>query len=221
MARSYLPASLAAVAIWADNFSTLISANPGLYGLSAGDAAAIATPTNTFDNAYAISQVPATRTPVTVAATQAARNALTSVIRTYGRIISSNAGVSDADKTALGLIIRDPVPTPIPPPATAPILGCIGATPGILTLTYRDSMSAPTVKAKPFGAVGLELHCLFGTVAPITPAATPFVGIITRTPFGLNTSGATPGQTAVMYGRWINAKGEAGPWSPLLTYVIA
>lgn len=221
MAASYIPGKLATFSTFANNFSTLITANPALYGLTAGDAAAIAAPTATFNANYAVSTSPTTRSPTTVNATQVARNALTAIIRAYGRLILSNGGVANSDKIALGLIVRDPVPTPIPVPSTNPILGVVGAQTGVNTMTFKDSAAGPNIKAKPFGATGLELHVFFGTVAPASPAATPYYGIITRTPFALNTTGGTPGQTAYAYGRWINAKGQAGPWSPLSQHIIA
>ena len=81
----------------------------------------------------------------------------------------ANAGRRGSDKTALGLNIRDPVNTPIPAPSTAPVISIIAASPGVLTMTYRDAMSAPKVKAKPFGSTQVLLYALFGTVAPPTP----------------------------------------------------
>jgi hypothetical protein len=137
------------------------------------DALSIAALVTAFDAAYSTANSPATRTSVTVNTQQVARNSLTNTIRGYGRIIQSNAGVSDANKTALGLIIKDAHPTTIPTPGTAPVLALVGATPGVLTLTFRDTGSSLKSRAKPAGVTGLELHGFFGTVAPATPDATP------------------------------------------------
>ena len=220
MATNYLPQKLSTFRTWALNFATLIQGSPPTYGLVAGDSATITTAVDTFDAAYTISTAPATRTPVTVQATIDARNAAVQVIRSYARIILANAGVADSDKTALGLHLRDPVNTPVPAPSTAPIVAVVGATPGVLTCTSRDSMSSPGVKAKPFGATQLQVFAQFGTVAPVSPAATPFRGVFTKTPFALDTSPGTPGQTAFIYARWVNQKGQVGPWSALATSVI-
>ncbi len=221
MASNYLPQPLPDFLNWVQNFRDLIVANPTTYGLVAGDATAIDTSISAFEAAYALSTAPATRTPVTVQATIDARNASVQVVRGYGRLVLANAGVADADKLALGLHLRDPVNTKIPAPSTAPVVNVIGITPGVLTMTSRDSMAAPKVKAKPFGATQLLLYAQFGTVAPVTPAATPFRGAFTKTPFALDTSSGTPGQTAYIYGRWQNQKGEVGPWSALATSIIA
>jgi hypothetical protein len=220
MATNYLPQKLSDLLTWSQNFSDLITASPATYGLVAGDATTIATANDAYAAAYALSTAPGTRTKVTVQATIDARNALVQVIRSYGRLILANAGVSDSDKTDLGLHLRDVVNTPIPAPSTAPVVAVIGATPGVLTCTSRDSMSAPKVKAKPFGATQLMVHMHIGTTAPVSPDATPWVANYTKTPFALDTSGGTPGQTAYIYGRWQNQKGELGPWSALASSVI-
>lgn len=217
MARSYLPQALPALLSFCLNFSTLLTASPTLYGVTAADASAVASAVDDFDSALTASTDPSTRTPVTVAFTVTARNTVVQVVRNYGRLILANAGVADADKTALGLIIRDPVKTPVPVPSTNPLLTVVGATPGQLTMRYNDSAASPTVKAKPFGATQLVLYTLFGTTAPATPDATPFQGIYTKSPFALDTTAGVAGQNAFIYGRWMNAKGEMGPWSPLAT----
>lgn len=220
MASNYLPQPLSDFQIWANNFADLITANPPLYGLVTGDAVTIQVATDAFNAAYALSTAPGTRTKVTVQATIDARNALVQIIRSFARLILANAGVADPDKVDLGLHLRDAVNTPIPAPSTAPVLAVIGATPGVLTCTSRDAMSDPKVKAKPFGAIQLLLYVAFGTVAPVTPSATPFRGAFTKTPFAVDTSAGTPGQTAFIYGRWQNQKGEVGPWSALATSII-
>lgn len=220
MATNYLPQPLSDFQLWADNFRDLIAASPTTYGLVAGDATTISTAINAFDTAYALSTAPGTRTKVTVQATVDARNAAVAVIRSYGRLILANAGVLDADKVDLGLHLRDAVNTPIPAPSTAPVVAVIGATPGVLTCTSRDSMSDPTVKAKPFGATQLMVHVHFGTTAPVTPSAAPWRANYTKTPFAIDTTPGTPGQTAYIYGRWQNQKGEVGPWSALATSII-
>jgi len=220
MARSYLPGKLTSFVAWFTNFNTLVQANPALYGLTSADATSINSQYNTFSAAYALSSSPSTRTPVTVQDTQTARNSATVIIRTYGRLIGSNAGVADADKTALGLIIRDPIPTPVPGPLTNPVVSIIGCQAGQITAKYHDSASGGNVKAKPFGATQIQLYVLFGMTAPVSAAATPFYGVATKTPFVINCPSGSAGQNAYIYARWITQKGLVGPWSPLAVTAV-
>lgn len=219
MPSSYLPQPLPAFRDWFQNFADLITLSPSTYGLTTSDALSIQASYDTFAAAYAISTSPLTRTPTTVQDTITARNTSVQIIRAYGRLILANQGVADADKVALGLHLRDTVNTPIPAPLTNPLLTLVGATPGQITAQYRDSAASPGIKAKPFGAASMQLFVAFGTVAPVTPGATPFQKLVTKSPFFVDTSTATPGQTAFVYARWVTARGLIGPWSPLATMV--
>lgn len=221
MSTSYIPPKIVAFAAWALNFNTLIVATPAKYGFTAGDAANLNVAYQAFAAAFAVSGNAATRTSPAVAATQAARNALTVVIRNMAKLVQANAGVADNDKIGLGLPIHDTRPTLTPPPATSPIIGVVGATPGQLTCTYRDQNSTPKSRSKPVGVKFLELHVLAGTTAPATAEATPYNCDVTRTPFVLNFSEADAGKTAFIYGRWKNTKGQVGPWSAMSQFVIA
>ena len=216
MSTSYIPAKIASYNSWMSNFSSLITANPPLYGLTAGDAAAVAAAYLDFGTKYGLSSSKATRTPAAVADTQAARNALTLLVRGYARLVIANNGVSDANKTALGLTIRDLHPSAVPTPNTSPVLGLIGCTPGQISLTYRDQNASIKSRAKPAGVSALELYILYGTAAPSTPEATPFFGLVTRSPFAVTNPSGSDGKSAFIYGRWINGKGLPGPWSAML-----
>src|SRR5438046_3013565 len=153
---SYIPTRDAELGQWVGNFSTLISASPATYGLVAGDAAAIAGYVNAFVAALTVVNNPATKTKATVAAKDGAKAAMLDIVRPYAQQVRNNNGVSNADKTALGLTIVDRTPTPVPPPTSSPLLSVIGATPGEHTLRYSDA-NTPDSRRKPAGTIGLQL----------------------------------------------------------------
>src|SRR6185436_1212661 len=113
--------------------------SPGTYGLTAGDATSIATYASAFNNALAVVNNPATKTKATVATKDGAKAAMLDIVRPYAIQVRNNNGVSNADKTALGLTIVDRTPTPVPPPASSPILNVVAATPGEHALRFADS----------------------------------------------------------------------------------
>ena len=86
------------------------------------------------------------------------------IVRPYAQQIRANRGISNADKTALGLNVPDGTPTPVPAPSTSPILAVIGATPGEHTIRFADS-ATPDKRGKPFGAIGLQLFVAVGPAA--------------------------------------------------------
>jgi hypothetical protein len=220
MSTSFLPAKDALLATWMQNFSTLITAAPATYGLAAADAVAIAAAVNPFISALATSTNPSTRTPTTVNAKNVARNSATVVVRGYGDTIRANTGVTDANKLALGLVVRDPTQTPIPAPTTSPILTIIAATPLQHTVRFADQ-NTPASRAKPSGVTQMQLYVSVGTVAPVSPDATPFYGVVTKNPVAVNFASGDVGKTAYYYARWQTRRGLVGPWSALLQFTVA
>lgn len=220
MAKSYIPSADGNYDAWASNFQAVILANPAVYGLQTADAAAIASEYNAWNAAYALLLSPATKTTPNVAAKDVQKASSLILFRAYAQIIGSNAGVSAQAKAAAGLTVRATGRAPIPAPGTAPILGFIGATPGVHTLKYADT-ATPTTKAKPFGAIQLELWSDVGATPPVGgPAGCSFIGLFTKSPFAVNYQASQAGQTAYYYARWTSRRGLVGPWSALLTATI-
>jgi hypothetical protein len=220
MSTPYIPSRDSDFDVWANNFQTVIAASPVTYGLAAGDATAITAAYNGWHTAYLAAVTPATRTSVTVAAKDVQKASALIVFRGYAVIIGSNAGVSAGAKTAAGLTNRATGRTPIPAPGTAPILGFVGATPLVATLKYADT-STPTTKAKPFGAIQIELWLSIGATPPVGgPAGCNFYGLFTKSPFAVNFITANVGMTAYYYGRWTTRRGLVGPWSAVLIHGI-
>ena len=71
-----------------------------------------------FTNALAIARDPSTRTTVTVNIKGVARWAAEAVIRPYAMQIKAFAGITDANKIAVGVGVRDANPSPISAPIT-------------------------------------------------------------------------------------------------------
>jgi hypothetical protein len=219
----YIPNPDSQFDTWLANFSTVITAAPGTYFLTAGDAAAIAAQQVAWNTAYLASQG-ATRGPATIAAKDAARTTALAIIRPYATAIANNPAISNDDKVAVGVTVRKTVPTPVPAPTTAPDILLDSANLGVLNLRYRDH-STPSQKSKPSGVTGMQLFANFGTVAATDPAQTQFQQVVTKTPFQLDTTGQT-GKVCTLFGRWMTRSGpsgiaQVGPWSaPLVVTVL-
>lgn len=224
MATPYIPNKDSSFDSWAGNFSALIAAAPATYGLVAGDAVTITAAADLWAAAYALTTDPSTKTKATVAAKDAQRAASTAVFRPYAILIRNNAGVSNEDKAGLGLTIPDGTPSPVPPPATAPALSLVSATPGAHQLNFRDSVS-PLMKRKPVGVIALQLFAAVGVVQATDPSQASFVGTITKTPFINGFDSANRGKHATYFARWQTRSGAAGvayvgPWSAPLDVII-
>lgn len=217
----YIPTRDADLNNWSSNFSTLITASPGTYGLVSGDAATIAAEQAVWAAAYAAAINPPTRTPVSVAAKNTAKINLLALDRGYAVTISLNAGVSTSNKIALGVNPRTSVPTPITAPTTVPILTIDQALPLQHVIRYRDTLASPSVKSKPYGVIAVQI---FGSASAtvITDQTTlDFIQQSTRSPLTATWSSGDVGKPAYYAARWVTRKGLVGPWSPIVTFTIA
>jgi len=218
-ARNWLPSKQADLITFMENFSSLILANPATYGLSAGDANAIATNVTTAAGNYALAASSDTRTPINVNAKDTAINVAVATVRKYGAIIRDNYGISDDLKTGLGITVRDLHPTRVAIPLTNPLISVVGTTPGQITLKARDSAAGDKVKAKPAGVKFMELAGASSATVVTDAGTLPIQKLTTRTPLFFATTPADSGKTVYLAGRWINTTGEPGPWSPIVTAV--
>lgn len=220
MPSGYIPDKQEDQATWALNFTTKITASPTTYGLTAPDAVTIAGAVNPFLAALAVATTPATRTSVTVNTKDTTRANMLLICRQFAQQIVKNPGVTDANKIALGLNPGPTGPTPIPAPVTEPILGLVKMT--HLSGQFRASDSAtPDVRAKPFGAVAMELWRFIGTTTPVGPEDATFNGLVTKQPFVQSFDAGDVTKKVWLWGRWVTRTGLVGPWSTALQTIIA
>ena len=225
--QPYIPSQDSAMDAWATNFATLITADPGSFGLTSIDAAQISGYTNAYHAAYLVAGMsgsipktplnPATRTPVSIAAKDSAKGAMVPILREYAILINNSPAITDDQRRALGLTIKKQNQTAVPAPVTYPLLSLVATTPGVATCQFRDS-NTPTVKAKPFGATALELYAAYAPTGTPTPELADYCGIATKSPFQLSMLGANAGKLVYLWARWITRKGLVGPFSSPLTF---
>lgn len=220
-AINYIPAKDLDFKAWALNFSTLITATPTAFGLTAPQAVAYAALYSAFNLALTAATDPATRTSVTVAAKDTARVSLEISSRDLAGIVQSFPTITSGQLTSLGLTVRSTVRPPVPPPATMPILAIVANSPLAAILRFSDELT-PDSRKKPFGATSMEVFVKYGATPPASVADATFLGDATRNPHPLAFNPAQAGETAWLVARWKNRKGETGPTSGAIsTTVIA
>ncbi len=217
----YIPTKDSLFDTWFANFSTLITALPGTYGLTAADATAIAAVFTAWHTAYLLVTSPTTKTATTVSAKNVQRITSLATIRPYAQTIVLNAGVLPANKIALGLNPRTSVPLPITVPTTYPAIQVISALPLQHIIRYRDQLASPTVKSKPYGVLQMQLYGETSATVVTDPTTLNFLNTQTKTPFAVSWPSGARGLTAYYAARWVTRKGLLGPWSPIVPFVVA
>ena len=221
---SYIPAPDADLDNWANNFATLLTADPVQYGEDAASALVVQTAYDSWSAAYQLAIDPSTRTPATVADKDAERVSLEATVRPVALRINARSSVTNIQRAALGITIRKTTKTPVPPPTTAPVVTLRSQIPGLAEVQIRDE-TTPTSKAKPLGVIGVDIHVHVGATPPASADAAPLAKTTGKTPNTLAFTGEQSGQNAYVYARWTTRSGpggtaQKGPWSVLTQFVV-
>lgn len=218
----YIPRGDTEFSAWLDNFIAYANANLAALGLVAADMTPITaaqTPWKTAlsDNVAAQAAAQSARQ-----AKDTARAGVETPVRALVRRLQASASVSNAEREALGITVPDTEPTPVGPPTTRPVVKVNSAQRLQHTIHFADE-ATPTSKAKPAGVSGAEIWVQVAAVAsppPTDPAALTFIALDTRTPYTLDFDGPDGGKNAHYMLRWVNTKGQKGPWSETATATI-
>jgi len=157
MASDFIPRNDEQALAFMEVFAEGLTASPGTYMLTAADAAAVTAAVALFASNLAICQDPATKTKVAVVNKDDSRTAAEEIVRQYASLIKPNSGISDGDKTAIGVPPINVDRNPIPAPGTAPIINVQAATAGTHTLRYADTFT-PDSPGRPYGVAQVQLQ---------------------------------------------------------------
>ena len=106
MPADYLPTREADLVNFADNFNTVIAVSPTTFGLTAGMATSFSTLNSSWSTAYAAAVNPPTRTVVTIADKNTAKDALVNGpggIRQLAALVQAHPGITAGQLEQRGL----------------------------------------------------------------------------------------------------------------------
>lgn len=215
----YIPGPDASFQAWQSNFVTYANANLAALGLTAADMAPITSAQSGWATAFPAHVAAVNAAKAAKQTKDEARAAYVAVIRPLVRRLQASAVVSDAEKASLGITVAQ-TPTPIGPPTTAPICTIECGNRLQQTLRFVDS-ATPTRKAKPAGALGVEIWNKVGTTPPSGEGDLRFVAVDTNAPYVMNFPAEDGGKTNYVWMRWVSPTGERGPWSEQAQATIA
>lgn len=150
------------------------------------------------------------------------RAAFERVMRAAVRRIQGFGNTTDSARAELGITIPDRTRTRAPAPTTRPLVRIDFS----LRLTHRITLAdeaTPQRRTKPKGVMGAEVWvklAALGDALPTGPGDLRFLLLATRSPAIVEYSGNEAGKTAHYMVRWLNRRGEPGPWSETASATI-
>jgi hypothetical protein len=216
----YIPAADGDFDAWQTNFITYASANAAALGLDPlVDIPPLTAAQGVWATDYPANTAAQAAAEAARQAKVAARGGLEGVIRPLVARLQASGDVDDAERQALGITVRDTIPTPVEPPKTRPVVSVDTSQRLQHTISFADE-TTPTRKAKPAGVRGAQLWVKVGDPAPTDPSELTFLATDTRTPYLAAFEGADANQVAHYMLRWESTRGETGPWSETASATI-
>ena len=217
----YIPSSDHEFTDWASTFMGYLTAHTSDLGIGATEPAPIGAAVIAFgDSLIAMNDAHAAFQTATQAKNDARANA-ERLIRGIVRRLQASTSVSDTERAALGITVRDTTPTATPaPPAPSRPIGRVDTSQRLQhTIAFSDQ-ATPTSRAKPQGAMGCEIVVKIGGPAPVDPSECQFLALDSASPYVATYSGADANKMAHYMLRWASKGGDKGPWSETVSATI-
>ena len=206
--------------VWQINLIDILSDNATAWGIPEEVITSLKATQTRWTTAYEKASNKQNRTAADVITKNEAGDDFTKEIRdTVQQWLVRNPKVSDADRVRMDITVRTNTHTPVPPPSSFPV-GSVDFSLRLQhTISFYDQASAHS-NAKPEDVTGCEIYLKADGEAPKSVEEMNFQGTCTASPFVVKFDSTKAGKTAWYWLRWVNRKGEPGPWSTAISAMI-
>jgi hypothetical protein len=216
----FVPTSDAEFNLWQSSLISTVQTNTTAWGILAADVTTLVALQATWATTFAKASNKQNRTSADVQAKDDARRVFEKALRNFAaQWLSHNSKVTDSDRQRMGLTVKSATHTPVSVPSTSPTATIDFSVRGQHIINFVDETS-PSSKAKPDGVHGCEIWAKIDGDAPKTDGELSYLATSTRTPYVANYDVAKAGKTAYYRLRWVNNRGQQGPWSGIVSGTI-
>lgn len=199
---------------WGQNFDEKVTLSPVTYSLTAAQATSFHTAYQAFltaFNAVASAREAGSRSKLLTANKEASKTSLLRLGRELYGFVQDSTAVTAANKLDVGVDPRDRLPSPIPAPATAPVVDVVSVSGNVAVVRLHEA-DKPDRRGKPAGVAGASVFSHVGPTAPTAEDDWTFEGLTGRTTVTVTFPAATaPGAKVWFTARWFNARKQNGP----------
>ncbi len=196
---------------WVGPFAGYVAANAVIMGLEDEVVAPLTTAVATWNTAF-----PAHTTAHKVATGAAktkdqAHAAVVDIARPLIQQLQASPKVTDTQRKQMKIHVRSTSRSRVTVPTTSPTPSVDGSQRLRHIISYLDSGSGG--RKKPAGVVYCEIWAKIGGPAPTGENDLVYLGNATKSPQMEEFTVAQAGLTVYYWLRWVNSRGEFGPWS--------
>lgn len=205
------------------NLVSIVTTNATAWGITTGEIDALTDAQTPWTDTWLVAKVKTNRTSAQIKAKDDARKAYSAVLRPFIQTrIQLNPLLTDADKLTCGIKPRDTVRTRIPAPNATPQITLLNGAGNSMSLYFSPPRGedGSSSRGKPKGVAAIKLAVQMGGDAPNSPEDCRNTLTLTRSPKRFSSDPGKAGQSIYVFGCWLNAKGEEGPWSSLVQGIM-
>jgi len=217
----YIPGKDVDFNLWQENLVSYTEPQLETWGILASDFTTLKTAQGVWVEGYTPAEIKSARNGGDVQGKDDARELYMKALRLFVKQwLAFNTRVSDKDRDLMGLTVKTNAYTPATKPTTVPV-GKIDFSNRLQHKIHFVDEATPTRKAKPAGARGCEVWVKFDGAAPTGPSELSYVSTASRTPCVATIESKYAGKIAYYMPRWVNTRGEFGPWSSTVSATVA
>jgi hypothetical protein len=216
----FIPQNDAEFNLWQSSLVTQVQASATVWGISATDITAVVAQQTLWTPAFTKASNKQNRSSADVQAKDDARKAYETTLRKFvAQWLANNSKVANSDRERMGLTVKQTGHTPVSVPSTSPA-GSIDFSVRLQhSIGYADE-ATPRSKAKPDGVHGCEVWVKIGGDAPKDTTELTFLATNTSTPYVAKFSATDSAKTVYYRLRWVNTRGQQGPWSSIISAMV-
>ncbi len=205
---------------WVVPFSAYVAANATVMGVDPADVAPLTAAVTVWTTAYPAHKTASGSAIAARTNKDQARSGIENVARPLIQQLQASSKVTDAQRNSMKINVRSTSRTPASVPTTSPMASVDTSRRLQHVISYRDSTS-PNSKKKPAGVAYCEIWAKVGGPAPTDVSQLTYLGNASKTPQMEEYTGAQAGLTVYYWLRWVNTRGDKGPWSEPVSATIA
>lgn len=216
----YIPFSDPEFDLWQKNLMDNIRQYMPQWGISSDRMSVLESKQSVWNTAFSKASNKQNRTSADVQAKNDAHEDYETSIRGFvTENLANNSRVTDSDRVRMGITVKSGTRTAAPVPTTSPVATVDFSVRLQHTINFGDE-ATPRSKAKPAGVHGCEIWAKVGGEAPKEASELVYLATDTATPYVAKYEGKLAGTTVYYWLRWVNTRGEQGPWSTTASAMI-
>ena len=217
----FIPQNDAEFNLWQMSLTEIIEPNLTHWNISADDFTALKASQTGWITAFAKASNKQNRTRADVQSKDDARDSYEKALRQFNaQWLANNTKVLNSDREKMGLRVKQGTRKPVPIPATSPV-GTVDFSVRLQhSINYADE-ATPRSKAKPAGVHGCEIWSKIDGSAPLEASELDYLATNTSSPYSVSFEGKNAAKNVYYWLRWVNTRGEPGPWSRSISAMVA